>query len=67
MEKLLKINDVCDLLQVSRSLVYKWVHYNYIPYVKMGSLIRFRNDEILQWIKKRSKKGRATIKEILEL
>jgi len=58
MERLLKIKDICDLLQVSQALVYKWVHFGYIPYVKIGSLIRFKEFEIIRWLKVKEKRGR---------
>ncbi len=62
MEKLLKVEEVCDLLQVSRSLVYKWVHYSFVPYVKIGALIRFRKYDLERWIKVKAKKGRKSYK-----
>jgi excisionase family DNA binding protein len=62
MEQLLTIKEVCDLFQVSPSLVYKWIHYQYIPYIKIGSLIRFKESEIIRWIKVKEKKGRNNYK-----
>jgi excisionase family DNA binding protein len=61
MEKLLKVEQVADLLQVSPSLVYKWVHYGYIPHVKIGSLLRFREPELTRWLYKKRHKGRASL------
>lgn len=62
MEKLLKVEEVCDLLQVSRSLVYKWVHYDFVPYIKLGSSVRFKISALEEWIKKRERRGRPRIK-----
>ena len=62
MEKLLTIKDVCELLQVSQALVYKWVHYDFIPHVKIGSLLRFKSSELDKWVKVRQKRGRSAIK-----
>jgi len=62
MDKLLTIDQVCDLLQVSKSLVYKWVHCQFIPHIKIGSLVRFKESEIIRWIKLREKRGRNNYK-----
>jgi len=62
MEKLLTIKQVCELLQVSKSLVYKWVHYGYVPYVKIGTLLRFKESELFRWIKRKEKKGKCRMK-----
>lgn len=62
MEKLLTIQQVSDLLQVSRSLVYKWVHYDFMPYIKLGNLLRFRESDLVGWLKRRSHRGRESFK-----
>ena len=67
MEKLLTIKDLCELLQLSKSLLYKWVHYAFIPHVKLGSNVRFRQSEVEKWLKKRSKKGRLDCQISIDL
>jgi len=62
MEKLLTIKELCELLQVSQSLVYKWVHYEYIPCIKLGSGVRFFPKDIEVWVAKRKRKGRVSYK-----
>ncbi len=62
MEKLLTTKQVSDLFQVTPSLVYKWVHYDFVPYVKLGSLVRFKESDLIKWMKRREKKGRAVYK-----
>jgi len=62
MEKLLTLQQVCDLLQVKPSLIYKWVHYGFVPYIKLGTRLRFRESAIAIWVKKREKRGRLTQK-----
>lgn len=59
MEKLLTIQQVSDLLQVSRSLVYKWVHYDFVPYVKIGNVVRFKESELSRWLKNKEHRGRV--------
>jgi len=66
MEKLLTVNDLCEWLQVSKSLVYKWVHYGFIPYIKIGEVVRFKEAQIERWIRTREKKGRVACKMKIE-
>jgi excisionase family DNA binding protein len=67
MEKLLTVKDLCETLQVKKGLVYKWVHYGYVPHIKIGNLLRFKESQIDTWINKRAKKGRNVIKKEVEL
>jgi len=62
MEKLLNVTQLCQHLQVSKSLVYKWIHYDYIPHIKLGSIIRFREPDIYRWIERKKKRGRQKLK-----
>jgi len=57
-EKLLTPKELSLLLQVKQSTVYKWAHYGYVPMVKLGSLIRFKESKIEEWLGKRQRKGR---------
>ncbi len=67
MEKLLTIKEICEQLQVSQSLVYKWVHYDYIPHVKLGTLVRFSEIEVDRWLKNKTKKGRDHMRLQIEI
>jgi len=62
MEKLLTIKDVAELLDVKISTLYYWVHIGYIPHVKVGKLVRFRECDIENWINKRASPGRSSHK-----
>ncbi len=62
MEKLLTTRQVGELLAVSCSQVYKWVHYGYVPYIKLGHSVRFRESDLSKWLKKRERKGRVRYK-----
>jgi len=70
-EKLLKINEVSDLLQVSPKTIYNWVCYGYIPYFKVYNmrgregLLRFRESDIEKWLQKRKQNGRASYKDMV--
>lgn len=58
MERLLTIQQLSELIQVKPSTIYKWVHYQYVPFIKLGSSLRFKETKIEDWISKRERKGR---------
>lgn len=60
MDKLLTVKQLSELLQVGLPTVYKWVHYGYVPYIKLGTSVRFKADKIEAWLKKRENKGRKS-------
>ena len=50
-ERLLTIKQLSELLQVKFSTIYKWTHCRQIPCLKLGRLLRFREADILEWLK----------------
>ena len=60
-EELMKTGDVAAWLNVAESTVRKWVHYGFIPHVKLGRAVRFDRKGIEQWLKERTEKGRASL------
>ena len=62
MEKLLTVDNLCNLLQVKKGLVYKWVHYGFVPHIKIGGILRFKESQIEKWVNNREKKGRRKYK-----
>ena len=62
MEKLLTPEQLSELLQIKISTVYKWAHYGYVPMVKIGPLIRFKESKVEEWLRKRERKGRLSYK-----
>lgn len=56
--KLLTPEQVAEQLGVKKSTIYKWTHEGYIPHVKLGRLVRFRQPDIDVWIAKKSIEGR---------
>lgn len=58
MEKLLTIKEVSGLLQVTVSTIYKWVHVEFIPHVKIGRHVRFRERDVAAWLEKKKCRGR---------
>ncbi|MBI3601865.1 MAG: helix-turn-helix domain-containing protein [Candidatus Omnitrophica bacterium] len=71
MERLLKINEVSDMLQVSRKTIYNWVCYGYIPHFKVyntrghGGVLRFRESDLEKWLQRRKQDGRVTYKDMI--
>jgi excisionase family DNA binding protein len=61
LNRLLKPEDVCELLQVPKTTLMYWVSENGLPMRKLGSRsIRFDPDELAEWIEGRSVKGEET-------
>lgn len=58
MDKLLTPQEIADLLGVKKSTIYSWTHQGFIPFVKAGRLLRFRQSEVISWVAKRADKGR---------
>lgn len=52
-EPLMTEDEVADYLRVAPSTVRKWVKLNKIPFVKAGSLNRFRREDVDRWTKER--------------
>jgi excisionase family DNA binding protein len=52
MECLLTIEDISDKLQVGKSTIYRGVHYEYIPHLKLGGALRFEEEAVRKWLKK---------------
>jgi excisionase family DNA binding protein len=60
-EKLLDTAEIAEQLGMSVSTIRKWVHYGFIPHVKLGRAVRFREKDIQTWIEERTEKGRASL------
>jgi excisionase family DNA binding protein len=59
MEKLLKVEQVAELLQVSKRTIYDWTHVGYIPHYKLPNGVRFKESEVNKWVQRRFRKGRV--------
>jgi excisionase family DNA binding protein len=60
MKRLLTPEQLAEWLSVKVSTVYQWTHTGYVPFVKVGRLVRFNQDDVERWLKKRSHKGRPS-------
>lgn len=55
MEKLLDIDEVSEMLGVTKATIYSWTSQNKIPHIKLSKrLLKFRETEIMTWIAARS-------------
>ena len=50
LEKLLTIQEVCELLNVPKSYVYYLTHKRDIPHFKIYGHLRFRQSHIEEWL-----------------
>jgi excisionase family DNA binding protein len=62
MDELLTIEDLSEKLKVSKSTVYRWVQYDFIPHIKLGGSVRFDEKSVWKWLRDREQKGRARLK-----
>ena len=58
--EVLTLKELCDLLRVHPSTVYKLLREGKIPSFRIGSEWRFRRDVILQWMSEKSEHVQTT-------
>lgn len=56
---LLTADAVAELLAVDRSTVYRWVDAQGLPAYRIGGVVRFREDEVMEWLSGQSVGSRA--------
>jgi len=59
MERLLTVEELSNMLRVSMSTVYRWVHCDFVPHIKVGGLVRFNEQSVMKWLRAREQKGRV--------
>ena len=47
---LVDIKTLARILSVKQKTIYDWIHKGYIPFVKLGRLVRFDENEIKKWL-----------------
>lgn len=60
MLSLLTPEEISKILNVKLSTIYKWTHMGTIPFIKIGKLIRFREEDIKEWVEKKEVKNKHT-------
>jgi excisionase family DNA binding protein len=48
--KLLTVEELCELLKVKKDWVYDHVRMGDIPFIRVGNLLRFNEEEIIKWL-----------------
>lgn len=49
MNGLLTPEQVCERYSISKWTLYQWTSKKFIPHLKIGGLVRFREQEIEEW------------------
>ena len=57
-EKLLTAKEVAEILGLKLSTIYDWVYRRKIPYIKIGSLLKFRHKAVEEFIDTHTRNGR---------
>ncbi len=52
-EELLKVDEVAEILGVSKSTIYTWTSEQVIPHFKIGGRVLFRRNHIDKWLSER--------------
>jgi excisionase family DNA binding protein len=60
-KELLTTTEVAKWLKVAESTIRKWVHYGFIPHVKLGRCVRFIREDVEKWLQEQTEKGRSTL------
>jgi len=50
MEQILTVDDVAKMLQMSKSTIYKYAERGIIPSIKIGTSLRFKDEQIKQFV-----------------
>ena len=61
MEKLLTEPQIAEHLGVRTSTIYQWTHQEFIPHVKLGKLVRFRECDVVKWLEDRLSPGNGVV------
>lgn len=52
-QELMTLSAVVEMLNVSKSTIYRWIYNGSIPAIKVGKQWRFEKEKIDEWLKKR--------------
>ncbi len=55
MKNLLSIEELAEYLNVPKSWIYDRTHRDAIPHFKLGRLVRFDLEEVLEWLDSKKK------------
>lgn len=50
-DRWLSVEEIADYLGIKRDTVYKWINRKNMPAHKVGSLWKFRREEVDEWVR----------------
>ena len=53
-KQLLDTNEAAEYLGISKNTLYEWIIQRKVPYVKVGRLVKFREEDLEAWLKNRT-------------
>lgn len=59
--QLIDIPTLSRKLNIKPKTIYDWIHRKYIPFIKVGRLIRFDEYEIKEWLENKKYKAAGNI------
>ncbi len=60
-DQLMNTSQMAGWLNMSKSTIRKWVHYGFIPHIKLGRAVRFSRKDIEVWLQERTEAGRSVM------
>ena len=61
LDKLLTVQEICELLKVPKTYIYWLTHQKKIPYIKMQGHLRFRQSDIDEWLRSQEVCSNASV------
>ncbi len=58
--KLLTVKELAEILKSKPSTIYSWVEQGLVPYIKLNGLVRFNEQDILDWLNSAKKSCHKT-------
>lgn len=65
MRKLLTIDEASEYLGISKLTLYGWVSARKVAFVKVGRLVKFKQDQLDKWIDQHTVKARVATEDRL--
>lgn len=53
-KQLLNTKEASEFLGISKNTLYEWIIQKRIPHVKVGRLVKFRREDLEEWLRKRT-------------
>jgi excisionase family DNA binding protein len=54
-KQLLDTTEASEFLGIKKNTLYEWIIQKKVPHVKVGRLVKFRKDDLEEWLKKRTR------------